>query len=308
MKIVGLCQFSVFGPPGRGDPADGRLEVASLEEALERLWHPVRMAQRFHLLEMLLLPSIRAQTGPWAEIVVATSAAMPEVFQARLARVTADIPGLRHIRMDGTAQDGALLSVMEAASSGFAEPVAYFQVGEDQALAMDFTARLRDAVGRVDPGGMVSFPTGVFGFHDGMMVRHCIVHEELGPIGLAGVMPAGPPEVTCDRWLSRDIGRVPVFTDPTFAAYHRTLLAGPAVPDYRHLFPVSGVVRRLMVKTIEQNQELTDGKMITRRAEVALAEGFAQTSAEALREVLTAALEPVALAEAMGFALEPQVG
>ena len=301
MKIVGLCQFSVFGPPERGGPADGRLEVATLDEARARLWHPVRIAQRFHLLESLLLPAIRAQTDPEFEIFVTVSKDMPDLFQARLERVTKDIPGLRVLQLDGMAQDAALRAVMEEASGGFAEPVAYFQVGDDQALALDFIQRLQEASRRVDPGAMVSFPAGVLGFHDGTMVRHCMVQHVSGPIGLAGVMPPGPAEMTADLWLGRSIGRVPVFSDPRFAAYHRTLLATPADPTYRHLFPMPGVLRRLMIKTIGQHPELAAGAAVTHRAGLALA-AFSQVTAA----VFEAAMHPVGLAEAMGFPLEPR--
>lgn len=303
MKIVGLCQFAVFGPPGRVGLADGRLEVATLEDAHARLWHPVRMAQRFHLLEALLLPALRAQTEPEAEVVMTTSTEMPEIFQVRLERVTAGIPGLRLLRVDGMAPDAPLLAVMEAASGGFAEPVAYYQVGEDQALSADFTARLQASVGRVDPGGMVSFPTGVLGFHDGEMVRHCMVQDLSGPVGLAGVMPPGPPDCAFDLWLGQKAGRVPVFTEPRFAAYCRTVLGSPPVAHAQSLFPVAGYIRRRMAKTVAQHPELVAGEAITGRAAAALT-GFPQATAEVLR----AAMDPVALAESMGFPPEPLAG
>jgi len=305
MKVVGLCRFSVFGQPGRADPADGRLEVASLEEALARLWHPVRMAQRFHLLETLLLPSLKAQTDSGAEILLLASASMPDLFQARLDAVTAAVPGLRLIRTEAADEDAALFKRMEEASAGFSAPVAYFQVGEDQGLTAEYTARLRDAAMRVDPGGVVSFPTGVFGFHNGGLVRHGMMEAS---VVVAGVMPPVPPEVTFDQWLSRDTGRVPVFTDPTFAAYHRTQLFTPTTEAYQALFPVSGIVRRRVLKYIEQDPELAAGAVITRKAEAAIATAFPHLSAGALREAISAAWDPVALAEAMGFPLEPLAG
>ena len=152
-------------------------EYGSKDAPLMRWEEPVRMAVRFHLMETILLPAIRAQTDPDFVLQITTSQLMPDIFQERLDRITADLPQVRILRSARTDLSKALRPAMAEASGGGAEPAVHFRVDDDDAVSADYIARLRRASARVEPGGMVTFPRGVMGFlHDGI-ARHAMIQK-----------------------------------------------------------------------------------------------------------------------------------
>ncbi len=299
MKIYGHCRFSFFGFTDTGR------EIGTADDAFQKLWHPVRMAVRFHLLETILLPSIRAQTDRDFTLVITTSEIMPALFHERLERVTADIPEVAILRTKNTDLTRALAPVMAEASDGYTEPSVHFRVDDDDALSADYVARLRSAARRVDPGGMITFPTGVLGFLDGEVARHCLFQKHSIAIGLALVNPAGTPRQPFRIQHGSHSNTVPSYTDPTFPSFHYTLHSANNTSGYGQLFHVDGAHRRRILKSLDQNPELAAGASSTAGAEAAIAAAFPYTTGAALRVAIEQSGDPVGLAEAMGFPMEP---
>ena len=288
MKIVCQCRF-------------GCLDQPDVAVALHGLWHPVRMALRFHLLEQFLLPSLRAQSDGAFIFVLLTSAEMPEPYHDRLARVTAGIAQLRLLRAQAGEMTAALAPLMAEVSLGFTAPSVHLHVAEDMALAVDHIARLRGASGRVDPGGMISFPAGVLGFVDGAVARQCAYRQPSSII----VAPAQPQRQHAAPPSPDYAASVACYTDPMFPAFHTVLHSGLPVPGYEDLFPKDGSQRRRILKSVQQNPELAAGGVVTAEAAAALAQAFGYTSGDALRDAVRRTADPVSLAAEMGFPLQP---
>lgn len=298
MQIWGHCRFSFFG---RSDT--GR-EIATPEDAYGKLWHPARMAVRFHLMESVLLPAIRAQTDPGFRFQITTSTQMPDFYQDRLDRVTADIPQLRILRSPHGDLNRALRRTMAEASGDGSEPSVHFRVDDDDAVSVDYVARLRGAALRVDPGGMVTFPTGLIGFLHQGIARHVTFQKHSIAIGLALVVaPGGRNPFYIQHGVHAT--RVPSFTDPTFPAYHYTLHSANNTSGYGRLFHLDSGENRRIQKIMAQNPGFAEGEVTTPKAEAALAAAFPHVTGEALRHAIGRAADPLGLAEEMGFPTAP---
>jgi hypothetical protein len=299
MKIYGHCRFSYFGISDTGR------EIGTPEAAFAKLWHPVRMAVRFHLMETILLPALRAQTDPDFTFVITTSKAMPAPFHDRLERVTADIPQVRILRTMKTNLTRALAPVMQEASDDHTQPAVHFRLDDDDAVCHEYVARLRRASAKVDPGGMITFPSGLAGFLDGDTARHCTFYKHSIAIGLALVAPAQKPRQPFRIQHVRLATRVPSFTDPTFPAFHYTLHSVNTTSGYGQLFHTDSAQRRRVRLLMAANPELARGAASTARADAALAQAFPQTTGAAMRDAIAASADPMRLVAAMGFPTEP---
>lgn len=298
MQIWGHCRFSYFGLSDTGR------EIVTVDSAFSKLWHPIRMAVRFHLMETILLPAIRAQTDPDFVFQITTSQLMPDLYHDRLKRITADIPQVRILRTTQTDLTRALRPVMAEASLDHTVPSIHFRIDDDDALSTDYISRLRRAAGRVDPGGMVTFPTGVVGFLHHGKAHHALFYRHSIAIGLALVVPpVGRHPFRIQHVHHSTV--VPSYTDPTFPAYHYTLHSANNTSGYSQLFHLDTAQNRRIQKLMQHNAELAAGGVTTTDAEAALAAGFPHTTGEALRQAIARAGEPFALAEEMRFPTEP---
>lgn len=296
--LRGHCRFSFVGLSDTGR------EIVTPEAAFGKLWHPARMAVRFHLMETILLPAIRAQTDPDFRFLITTSTLMPDPFQDRLDRVTAGIPQLRILRSAERDIHRALRPAMAEASGGGSAPSVHFRVDDDDAVSVDYVARLRVAARRVDPGGMVTFPTGVIGFlHEGV-ARHVTFHKPSIAIGLALVVPPGGRNPFHIQHAAH-ASRVPSFTDPTFPAYHYTLHSANNTSGYDRLVHLDTSENRRIQKIMTQNPGFAAGEVTTPAAEAALAAAFPHVPSGALRQAIGRAADPLGLAEEMGFPTQP---
>ena len=298
MKIWGHCRFSYFGFSDTGR------EIGTLDSAFAKLWHPVRMAVRFHLMETILLPALRAQTDPDFSFVITTSQVMPDLYHERLAQITADIPQVTILRSAFTDLSKALKPAMRHASADYTEPAVHFRVDDDDAVSADYVARLRKASAKVDPGGMITFPTGVVGFLDNGAARHAMFYKHSIAIGLALVATAKSPRQPFRIQHVRHSASVPSYTDPTFPAYHYTLHSVNNTAGYGQLFHVDPTQRKRIQALLAQNKELAAGGMETAKAARALATAFPHTTGDTLRFAIARSGDPMALAEEMGFPTE----
>lgn len=137
VQVLGLCRFSV--------PGLGAFQSAPSDLTARRamLYAPARLAQRFLWFEHVLLPSIRHQTDPDFTLVVLLGEDFPEPWRARMAALVADVP---QVVLD-YAPPGDHRQVCHAAIRRHIDPAAsavmQFRLDDDDAVAIDFVARLR---------------------------------------------------------------------------------------------------------------------------------------------------------------------
>lgn len=214
LAIAGYLRFSWFGSSDTG-PQQG-----SDDEAMARLWDPARLAERMHLFETLAAPSIRWQTDPDFELVVITSPGLPAQAMARLARIVAAVPQMRLLVTPARDIGAVTKPLVRAALAGDpARRLAAFRLDDDDALAVDFVARLRAAAAGLPVGTCIGFPSGLYGFSTPKRAGFGPHFKEWHAYGLARVLGG---EVTRDplRVQHRAVPqRYPNFSEPGFCSY-----------------------------------------------------------------------------------------
>lgn len=295
MQIFGHCRFSWFGISDTGR------EIADVDDARARLWHPLRMAIRFHLFEKLMLPSLAAQTDPDFTLLVTVSEDMPEMFQDRLDAVVAAHP---FVRMNRTlSRDYARMItpfMRETTADGTAQSV-HFRLDDDDALPSSYSARLRRDADRVDTGGLICYPTGIVGFLNGNRACHGFRSIAYHAQGLARV--AGPGVMRSPLHMQhRDMGnRVPSYVDPTFIGFHFTQHAVNNTLGYGAVVHAGGSDARLVDRMVRNNPELAAGLDAPARCDAELASGFPFSDGPGIRSILQATTDPARLCEEMRF-------
>lgn len=136
MQVIGLCRFSY--------PAEGGFQVehATMAERIAYLYAPARMEQRFRHFEAVALPGLKAQTDPDFTFLIVVGEAMPPHYLARLQALVADLPQARICARP----PGPHRQVMQAVLNDARHmdlPCLQFRHDDDDAVAIDFVARLR---------------------------------------------------------------------------------------------------------------------------------------------------------------------
>lgn len=139
MQTIVFCRFSY--------PAEGGFQVEhdSIDARRAFLYAPDRMEQRFALFEHLCLPGLKAQTDPDFDFVVLVGTCLPTSYLARLRALLADMPQARIIARDPAPHRHICQSVLNAARKHINQPCLQVRHDDDDALAVDFIARLRKA-------------------------------------------------------------------------------------------------------------------------------------------------------------------
>ena len=145
MQTILFCRFSY--------PAEGGFQVdhATIAERRAFLYAPDRMAHRFSLFEHLCLPGLMAQTDPDFDFVVLVGTCMPDRYLARLQDLLRPLPQARIIARDPAPHRQVCQSVLNAARRHINKPCLQVRHDDDDALAIDFVARLRKAVSECEP-------------------------------------------------------------------------------------------------------------------------------------------------------------
>lgn len=139
MQVIGLCRFSY--------PAVGGFQVehASPEARARYLYAPERMEERFRLFETVALPSLRAQTDGDFDLVVVAGRDLPPPWMARLEAALATLPQAR-LRLEPPRRHREVMKeALQAARRAPGRPCLQFRFDDDDAVAVDFIARLREA-------------------------------------------------------------------------------------------------------------------------------------------------------------------
>ena len=139
MQTIVFCRFSY--------PAEGGFQVEhdSIADRRAFLYAPDRMEQRFALFEHLCLPGLKAQTDPDFDFVVLVGTCLPAPYLSRLKALMADMPQGRIIARDPAPHRQICQSVLNAARKHINQPCLQVRHDDDDALSVDFIARLRKA-------------------------------------------------------------------------------------------------------------------------------------------------------------------
>ena len=218
--IYGHIRFSFYGI------TDTRARPNDDGTALAALYDETRMARRFFLFENLTLPSLIHQTDRAFRTVIMSSEVMPDRFKERLSAVAARLPGAVVEFSHHQRGDLAFHKYMVEASGfkGRASSV-HFRLDDDDAVSVNYIARLREISRVLSPSTHITFPTGIFLFPasaDGPQGTSMVQQRFLTAIGLATVNGGGFQKNPFQMMHGNVWTRWPVVSDPSFAAHIRT--------------------------------------------------------------------------------------
>lgn len=157
-RIFGYMRFSYLG---RSDVKLAR-HHDDLDYRKSVLFAPERLEERFYFFEKICLPSLRWQTEQDFKLAIFTSPELPEDAQERLARITRDIPQVEIVYETASHITHAINPWMERQDSIQDNRTLHFRLDDDDALAMDFVATMRDHIDHVPDGTIISRPSGLF--------------------------------------------------------------------------------------------------------------------------------------------------
>jgi hypothetical protein len=137
IQVLGLTRFSV--------PSAGafQIEHASIEERRTYLYDPARLAQRFAWFEQVTLPGIAAQKDSAFRLIVLLGEDFPEPWRARMLALVATVPQLTAHFAPPEHHRKICADAIAAHTDPAAEVVLQFRLDDDDAVAVDFTRRLR---------------------------------------------------------------------------------------------------------------------------------------------------------------------
>lgn len=138
MQVIGFCRFSY--------PAEGGFQVehSSLKDRIAYLYDPARIAERFRHFECLCLPGLKAQTDPDFLFVILVGDAMPDRWLERLAELISDFPQAMIVARPPGPHRKVCQEVINAVRD-MDQPCLQFRHDDDDAVAIDFVAHLRQA-------------------------------------------------------------------------------------------------------------------------------------------------------------------
>lgn len=297
MQVFGHCRFSWFGISDTGR------ELTSVDDAAARLWHPLRMAIRFHLFEGLMLPSLAVQTDSDFRLLVTCSPEMPQTFQTRLDALAVRYPFIQLNRTYRRYYHLAARRFMRDSTDNKTRPAVHFRLDDDDAVPCDYIARLRRDATRVDVGGIICYPRGIVGFLDGAHAKHGYRTIPYHAQGIARVAGPGMLESPIQMQHRAAGNNLPSFVDPTFIGFHFTKHGVNNTRGYGEI--VHGAETTTARNMAAINPELAEGKAAPAQCDADLAERFPFSDGPGIRRLLEETLDPAALAVRYGFADRP---
>jgi len=171
MQIIGLCRFSY--------PALGGFQVEhdSIEDRITYLYATERLNERFRLFETIALPCLKHQTDPDFELIIVVGDTLPADALARLHALISDLPQARIIAQPPRPQREVMKEVLTQARHHPDAPVVHFRHDDDDAVAVDYIATLRETLALSAPL-LAQYRTVAFDWTKGYIA-------ELGPKGIS---------------------------------------------------------------------------------------------------------------------------
>ena len=138
MQVIGICRFSY--------PGDGGFQVehATLEDRITHLYAPARLEERFATFETMMLPPLRAQTDPDFTLVIVIGDSLPDAYRNRLEAVVADMPQAVILSRPPGPHRKVMQAAINSVRKDTGNPCLQFRMDDDDAVAVDFVARLRE--------------------------------------------------------------------------------------------------------------------------------------------------------------------
>lgn len=145
MQAIGLCRFSY--------PALGGFQVEhdTIEDRIAYLYEDSRLEERFRLFDTVALPCLRAQTDPDFTLIIVVGNQFPAHHLRRLEAMIADVPqAIIHAEPPRKQRD-VMKEALNDARQDPSKPCLQFRYDDDDAVAVDFIAKLRDAASDCAP-------------------------------------------------------------------------------------------------------------------------------------------------------------
>lgn len=138
MQVIGICRFSY--------PALGGFQVEhnSIAQRAAFLYSAPRMEARFHLFETLCLPGLKAQTDPDFTLLVLIGEDLPPPYRDRLQAALSGFPQAVVVPRPPKNHRQVCAEVINS-HRDMDQPCLQFRHDDDDAVAVDFVARLRTA-------------------------------------------------------------------------------------------------------------------------------------------------------------------
>lgn len=173
MQAIGLCRFSY--------PALGGFQVEheTIEERIAYLYEDSRLEERFRLLETVALPCLRAQTDPDFSLIIVIGDQFPDHHARRLQKLVSDLPQALIHREPPRKQREVMKEILNDARLDPSKPCLQFRYDDDDAVSVDFIARLRKTAADCAPL-LAQHKTVAFDWNRGFVA-------EFGPEGIAAV-------------------------------------------------------------------------------------------------------------------------
>lgn len=145
MQAIGLCRFSY--------PAFGGFQVKheTIEDRIAYLYDKARLEERFRLFESVALPGLRAQSDPNFGLVIVIGDQFPPEHERRLESLIKDLPQAIIHKEPPRNQREVMKEVLNTARIYPHEPCLQFRFDDDDAIAVDFIEKLRDAASKAAP-------------------------------------------------------------------------------------------------------------------------------------------------------------
>ena len=138
LQVIFFCRFSY---PGTKNPFQSGADT--VEERIANLYSEDRMRERLFLFEHVTLPSLRAQTDRDFDLVLLIGTAMPSRWRMELKRLLSDLPQARIVARDPGPDRAVYREVLQAHRNPGATHVAEVRMDDDDAVAVDYVAKLR---------------------------------------------------------------------------------------------------------------------------------------------------------------------
>lgn len=222
MQAIGLCRFSY--------PAIGGFQVEhdSIEDRIAYLYGEARLNERFALFEAVALPCLRAQSDPDFHLIIVIGDQFPKHYAARLEALVADMPQVIVHQEPPRNQREVMKEILNEARLSPDEPCLQFRYDDDDAVAVDFIARLRaatrDAAGLLKKHKTVAFDWSK-GFIAEFSAEGISASESYGPLNVAalGMYVKGGCDLTIMNYNHTRLPRfMPTLSYPTSAMFVRS--------------------------------------------------------------------------------------
>lgn len=205
-QIIGLVRFSYIAKNGF------RKKFNTLEETRAYLFEPKRMAFRLKMLEKICVNSMRHQTDQDFQLIILVSLSLPTIYLNRIKEIIAPLKGALVI----AEPPKWMVQVTQSSFKKIIQPdtdyVINFRLDDDDAVAVDYIASIRETARKLIAGSLADEPTVIAhskGIYwdiakgdDGLRPK-----TEVRPQGLAcAMLTTADLPVSVFRWNHRDLG------------------------------------------------------------------------------------------------------